>query len=214
MRVALADDMVLFREGLCRILSESGVEVTAQVSDGSALIDAVRRDPPDLAIIDLRMPPTHTSEGIDTAIALRQLVPQVGLLLLSQHVEAHHALRLMTDFSRGVGYLLKDRVTDLAGFVVDARRVAAGEVVIDAELVSRLVARRREHDPLSGLTEREREVLALMARGLSNIALSEELHVSPKTVETHVRSVFTKLGLHLDEREHRRVLAVLTFLRS
>lgn len=214
MRVVLADDMVLFREGLARILTESGVEVMAQVGDGTALLHAVRADPPDLAIIDLRMPPTHTSEGIDAALGIRRVVPQVGLLVLSQHVEAHHALRLMTDFSGGVGYLLKDRVTDLAGFVVDARRVAAGEVVIDAELVSRLVARRREHDPVTSLTEREREVLALMARGLSNTALSEELHLSGKTIETHVRSIFTKLGLQLDEREHRRVLAVLAFLRS
>jgi DNA-binding NarL/FixJ family response regulator len=210
----LADDVVLFREGLARILSGSGFEVTAQVGDGVSLLRAVQADPPDLAIIDLRMPPTHTSEGIDAAISIRAIAPQVGLLLLSQHVEAHHALRLMTDFSGGVGYLLKDRVTDLAGFAVDARRVAGGDVVIDPELVARLVARRREHDPLTTLTDREREVLALMAQGLSNSALSEELHLSVKTIEAHVRSIFTKLGLHLDEREHRRVLAVLAFLRS
>jgi DNA-binding NarL/FixJ family response regulator len=213
-RVALADDVVLFREGLARILAESGFEVTVQVGDGLALVHAVRADPPDLAIIDLRMPPTHTSEGIDAAIAIRQAAPHVGLLLLSQHVEAHHALRLMTDFTGGVGYLLKDRVTDLAGFVVDARRVAAGDVVIDPELVARLVARRREHDPLATLSDRECEVLGLMAQGFSNSALSEELHLSIKTIEAHVRSIFTKLGLHQDEREHRRVLAVLAFLRS
>lgn len=206
--------MVLFREGLARILTDSGFEVTAQVGDGLALVHAVRANPPDLAIIDLRMPPTHTSEGFDAAITIRQTAPNVGLLLLSQHVEAHHALRLMTDFAGGVGYLLKDRVTDLAGFVVDARRVAAGDVVIDPELVARLVARRREHDPLANLTDREREVLALMARGLSNGALSEELHLSIKTIEAHVRSIFTKLRLHLDEREYLRVLAVLAFLRS
>jgi DNA-binding NarL/FixJ family response regulator len=214
MRVMLADDVVLFREGLAHILTGSGFEVTAQVGDGLALVHAVRADPPDLAIIDLRMPPTHTSEGIDAAISIREIAPPVGLLLLSQHVEAHHALRLMTDFTGGVGYLLKDRVTDLAGFVVDARRVAGGDVVIDPELVARLVARRREHDPLTTLTDREREVLALMAQGLSNSALSEELHLSIKTIEAHVRSIFSKLGLHLDEREHRRVLAVLAFLRS
>jgi DNA-binding NarL/FixJ family response regulator len=210
----LADDVVLFREGLARILTGSGFEVTAQVGDGLALVNAVRADPPDLAIIDLRMPPTHTSEGIDAAISIREIAPQVGLLLLSQHVEAHHALRLITDFSGGVGYLLKDRVTDLAGFAIDARRVADGDVVIDPELVARLVARRREHDPMTTLTDREREVLALMAQGLSNGALSEELHLSVKTIEAHVRSIFAKLGLQLDEREHRRVLAVLAFLRS
>jgi DNA-binding NarL/FixJ family response regulator len=214
MRVMLADDAVLFREGLARILTDSGFEVTAQVGDGVALIEAVRADPPDLAIIDLRMPPTHTSEGIDAATSIRQLAPPVGLLLLSQHVEVHHALRLMSDFTGGVGYLLKDRVTDLTGFAVDARRIAAGEVVIDPELVARLVARRREHDPLTTLTDREREVLGFMAQGLSNSALSGQLHLSIKTIEAHVRSIFTKLGLHLDEREHRRVLAVLAFLRS
>jgi len=214
MRVVLADDVVLFREGLARILSDAGVTVIAQVGDGSALVEAVQADPPDLAIIDLRMPPSHSTEGIDAAVTIRGLAPEVGLLLLSQHLEAHHALRLMTDFAGGVGYLLKDRVTDLAGFVMNARRVAAGEVVIDPELISRLVARRREHDPLDSLSAREREVLALMARELSNSALCEELHLSVKTIEAHVRSIFTKLGLHLDEREHRRVRAVLAFLRT
>jgi len=214
MRVVLADDVVLFREGLARILSDAGVTVIAQVGDGSALVEAVQADPPDLAIIDLRMPPSHSTEGIDAAVAIRGLAPEVGLLLLSQHLEAHHALRLMTDFVGGVGYLLKDRVTDLSAFVMNARRVAAGEVVIDPELISRLVARRREHDPLDSLSAREREVLALMARGLSNSALCDELHLSVKTIEAHVRSIFTKLGLHLDEREHRRVRAVLAFLRT
>lgn len=214
MRVMIADDVVLFREGLARILAESGFEVVARVGDGDALLAAVTADPPDLAIIDLRMPPSFSTEGIETATLIRDRAPGVGLALLSQHVEPHHALRLMTEFERGVGYLLKDRVTDLAGFAVDIRRIAAGEVVIDPELVTRLVARRREHDPLAALTEREREVLSLMARGLSNTALAEELHLSVKTVEAHVRSIFTKLGLHLDEREHRRVRAVLAFLRQ
>lgn len=214
MRVALADDVVLFREGLARILTDADVTVTAQTGDGAALVDAVRRDPPDLAIIDLRMPPTHSTEGIDAAVAIRHMVPHVGLLVLSQHLEAHHALRLMTDFVGGVGYLLKDRVTDLASFVSDARRVACGDVVMDPKLVSTLVARRREHDPLDSLSAREREVLSLMARGLSNSALCNELHLSVKTVEAHVRSIFMKLGLQLDDREHRRVLAVLAFLRT
>ncbi len=210
----LADDVVLFREGLARILTDAGFTVTAQAGDGAMLVEAVRADPPDLAIIDLRMPPTHSTEGIDAAVTIRQIAPEVGLLLLSQHLEAHHALRLMTDFVGGVGYLLKDRVTDLTGFVLDARRVARGDVVIDPELVSRLVARRREHDPLDSLSARERQVLALMARGLSNGALCDELHLSVKTIEAHVRSIFMKLGLQLDDREHRRVLAVLAFLRT
>lgn len=214
LRVALADDALLFREGLARILTEAGFEVTGQVSTGGALVDLVRNQPPDAVVIDLRMPPTHSTEGLDVAAAIRAQSPKVGLLLLSQHVEAHHALRLMNDFGVGVGYLLKDRVSDLSTFATDIRRVAAGEVVIDAELVRRLVARRREHDPLDNLTDRERAVLTLMAQGLTNTALSAELHLSVKTIEAHIRSIFTKLGLHLDEREHRRVLAVLAFLRA
>lgn len=214
LRVALADDAVLFREGLARILGEAGFEVTGQVGDGAALVDLVLADPPDVAIVDLRMPPTHSVEGLDAATAIRSQAPDTGLLLLSQHVEAHHALRLMHDFGAGVGYLLKDRVSDLAAFAIDVRRVAAGEVVIDPELVRRLVARRREHDPMELLSDRERAVLTLMAQGLTNVALSGELHLSVKTVETHIRGIFTKLGLHHDERDHRRVLAVLAFLRA
>jgi DNA-binding NarL/FixJ family response regulator len=214
MRVMLADDAVLFREGVARVLAESGFDVIGQAGNGTALLDLVLADPPDIAIIDLRMPPTHTSEGLQAAIAIRAAAPQVGLLLLSQHVEAHHALRLMTEFEGGVGYLLKDRVSDLSAFAVDVRRVAGGDVVIDSELVGRLVARRRVDNPIETLTERERAVLSLMAQGFSNMALSEELHLSVKTIEAHVRSIFTKLGLHIDEREHRRVLAVLAFLRA
>lgn len=214
LRVVLADDAVLFREGLARILTDAGFHILGQVGDGAALIEMVRLDPPDVAIVDLRMPPTHTSEGLDAAAEIRAGVPEVGLMVLSQHVEAHHALRLMEEFGSGVGYLLKDRVSDLSAFATDVRRVAAGEVVIDAELVRRLVARRRERDPVQDLTERERTVLTLMARGLTNRALSAELHLSIKTVEAHIRSIFIKLGLHLDEREHRRVLAVLALLRA
>lgn len=214
LRVALADDAVLFREGLARILTEAGFELAWQVGDGAALVDLVAADPPDVAVIDLRMPPSHSTEGLEAAASIRARQPDIGLLLLSQHVEAHHALRLMNDFGPGVGYLLKDRVFDLAAFTTDVRRVAAGEVVIDAELVRRLVARRRENDPLEALSERERAVLTLMAQGLSNVALSAELHLSVKTIEAHIRSIFSKLGLHLDQRQHRRILAVLALLRA
>ncbi len=210
----LADDALLLREGLARIMIESGFEVVGQAADGGGLLDLVRQDPPDVAVIDLRMPPDFSSEGLQAAAAIRAFAPEVGLLLLSQYVEVHHALRLMTEFDGGVGYLLKDRVSDLAAFATDVQRVARGDVVIDSELVGLLVSRRRREDPLDRLSEREREVLSLMARGLTNAGLSDELHLSPKTVEGHVRSIFTKLDLDADERSHRRVLAVLRFLRG
>jgi DNA-binding NarL/FixJ family response regulator len=210
----LADDAVLFREGLARILAEAGFTVTGQAGDGPALLRLIRADPPDVAVLDLRMPPGFSAEGIDTAAAIRATAPGVGLMLLSQYVEVHHALRLMNDFDAGVGYLLKDRVSDLAAFGTDVRRVARGEIVVDPELVARLVARRRERDPLDALSGRERVVLALMAQGLSNAAVAADLHLAVKTVEAHVTSIFTKLGLLQHEREHRRVLAVLTFLRA
>jgi DNA-binding NarL/FixJ family response regulator len=210
----LADDAVLFREGMARILTDAGFTVTGQAGAGAALLGLVRADPPDVAVIDLRMPPGFAAEGIDTAAAIRATAPGVGLMLLSQYVEVHHALRLMTEFDGGVGYLLKDRVSDLAAFGTDVRKVARGETVIDPELVTRLVARRRERDPLDTLTDRERAVLALMAQGLSNAAVAADLHLAIKTVEAYVTSIFTKLGLIQHEREHRRVLAVLTFLRA
>jgi DNA-binding NarL/FixJ family response regulator len=205
---------VLFREGMARILTDVGFTVTGQAGDGAALLGLVRADPPDVAVIDLRMPPGFSAEGIDTAAAIRATAPGMGLMLLSQYVEVHHAMRLMTEFDGGVGYLLKDRVSDLAAFGTDVRKVARGETVIDPELVARLVARRRERDPLNELTDRERAVLALMAQGLSNAAVAADLHLAIKTVEAHVTGIFTKLGLVQHEREHRRVLAVLTFLRA
>ncbi len=214
MRVIVADDSILFREGTARILGDAGFDVTGRAGDAVELLDLVRRDPPDVAVIDIRMPPTRSSEGLEAAAEIRRSRPDVGLLLLSQAIETHYAMRLMTDFEGGVGYLLKDRVSDLEGFAADVRRVAQGECVIDAELVKRLVEKRRRQDPLETLTERERAVLALMAQGRSNSALSRELFLSPKTVEAHVRSIFTKLGLHPDSDDHRRVLAVIAFLRS
>lgn len=210
----LADDAVLFREGLARILTDIGFTVTGQAADGSALLALARADPPDIAVIDLRMPPRFAAEGIDAAAALRAAAPGVGLMLLSQYVEVHHALTLMTEFDGGVGYLLKDRVSDLAAFGADLRKVARRETVIDPELVTRLFARRRHLDPLDKLTDRERAVLALMAQGLTNVAIADELHLAVKTIEAHITSIFTKLELAPDDREHRRVLAVLSFLRA
>jgi DNA-binding NarL/FixJ family response regulator len=210
----LADDGLLFREGMARILADTGFQVTGQAGTGEELVELIRHDPPDVAILDLRMPPGFSEEGIVAAAAIREIAPEVGLILLSQYVEVHHAMRLMDEFEGGVGYLLKDRVSDLTSFAVDVRRVAGGDVVIDPELVARLVGRRRERDPVSELTDRERAVLALMAQGLSNAALADELFLSPKTIEGHVRSIFTKLDLVPDQREHRRVLAVLQFLRA
>jgi len=212
-RVIVADDAVLFREGMARILAEVGFEVVGQARDGSHLVSLARTECPDVVITDLRMPPGYADEGIEAAAEIRSHQPSIGLMLLSQYVEVHQALRLMEEFDGAVGYLLKDRVADLDAFALDVRRVAHGQVVIDPELVSNLVRRRRERDPLTRLSEREREVLALMAQGLTNAALAEELVVSPKTIEGHVHSIFTKLDLAPGEREHRRVLAVLTFLR-
>ena len=214
MRVIVADDALLFREGLTRVLTSIGFEVLGVADDVAGALRLVEQDPPDVAILDLRMPPGHATEGLEAAQQIRERWPSVGLLLLSQYVEAHYALQLMTEFEGGVGYLLKDRVSDLEAFARDVRRVATGAPVIDAELVASLVARRREKDPLESLSERERDVLSLMAQGLSNAALAEALHLSPKTIESYVSSIFTKLGLTPDSREHRRVLAVLTFLRA
>jgi DNA-binding NarL/FixJ family response regulator len=214
MRVVIADDAVLFREGLARVLEAAGIHVAGQVGDAEQLLARVRADPPDTAVVDIRMPPTHTREGLDAALRIHAEHPRVGVLVLSQYVEPHHAVQLLEDGASGVGYLLKDRVTDV-GEVVDAvRRVAGGGSVIDPEVVAQLLGRRRARNPIEELTDREREVLALMAEGRSNQAICQRLFLSPKTVEGHVRSIFTRLDLAATPDDHRRVLAVLAFLRA
>jgi DNA-binding NarL/FixJ family response regulator len=214
MRVMIADDAVLFREGLARVLQAAGIDVPAQVGDGEQLLARVRADPPAAVVVDIRMPPTHTREGLEAAKQIRADHPQVGVLVLSQYVEPHHAVQLLQDGAGGVGYLLKDRVADVHEVVDAVRRVAAGGSVIDPEVVAQLVGRRRARDPIQELSERERQVLALMAEGRSNQAISERLFLSPKTVEAHVHSIFTRLDLHPAPDDHRRVLAVLAFLRA
>jgi DNA-binding NarL/FixJ family response regulator len=213
-RVVIADDAVLFREGLGRVLEAAGVQVAGQVGDAEQLLARVRADPPDAVVVDIRMPPTHTREGLDAAQRIRAEHPQVGVLVLSQYVEPHHAMQLLEDGAQGVGYLLKDRVANV-GEVTDAlRRVAGGGSVIDPEVVAQLLGRRRARNPVQELSLREREVLALMAEGRSNQAICQRLFLSPKTVEGHVRSIFTRLDLAATPDDHRRVLAVLAFLRA
>jgi DNA-binding NarL/FixJ family response regulator len=214
MQVVIADDAVLFREGLARVLQAAGIQVLAQVGDAEQLLARVRASPPDAVVVDIRMPPTHTREGLDAAQRIRAEHPEVGVLVLSQYVEPHHAIQLLQDEASGVGYLLKDRVADVNEVVDAVRRIAAGGSVIDPEVVSQLVSRRRTHDPIQELSERERQVLALMAEGRSNQAICERLFLSPKTVEAHVHSIFTRLDLHAAPDDHRRVLAVLAFLRA
>jgi DNA-binding NarL/FixJ family response regulator len=213
-QVVLADDATLFREGLARILSEAGFEVTGQAGDAEALLRLVRAENPDVAIVDIRMPPTHTNEGLLAAAEIRANHPEVGVLVLSQYVETAHAMKLIADGATGVGYLLKDRISDLAEFAEAVRRVGAGGSVIDPEVVSQLLGRARARSPLEELTPREREVLALIAEGRSNQAICSKLYLSPKTLDTHVHSIFRKLDLRPAADDHRRVLAVLTYLRS
>jgi len=214
-RVVLADDSVLLREGVARLLTEAGFEVAGQCGTAEALIAQVRHTLPDVAVVDIRMPPTQTHEGLVTADAIRsEHAGRVGVLVLSQYVETDFALRLVTDGAGGVGYLLKDRVADVGEFAEAVRRVARGGSVIDPEVVALLVNRRRARGPLDELTEREREVLALMAEGRSNQAICDRLFVTTKTVEAHIASIFSKLGLLPAPDDHRRVLAVLTYLRK
>jgi DNA-binding NarL/FixJ family response regulator len=213
-RVVLADDAVVLREGLARVLVGAGIEVSAQVGSAEELLAAVDDLRPDVAVVDIRMPPTWTDEGLAAAEQIAHVHPEVGVLLLSQYVEATYALRLIDGSRERAGYLLKDRVLDVDDFVAALERVAKGETVVDPVLVAQLVDRRREVDPLLELTEREREVLALMAEGMTDRGISERLYVAPKTVETHIRHIFGKLGIPATRADNRRVHAVLTYLRS
>jgi DNA-binding NarL/FixJ family response regulator len=214
-RVVLADDSVLLREGIARLLTESGFDVVAQVGDGQALVAAVKEHSPDVAIVDIRMPPTHTLEGLDAARQIRDASGDaVGILVLSQYVETSFALGLVADGQGGMGYLLKDRVADVEDFTDAVRRIARGGSVIDPAVVAQLVGRRRTHVPLDDLTEREREVLGLIAEGRSNKAICDRLFLSPKTVEAHIANIFSKLELEPAPDDHRRVLAVLAHLRG
>jgi len=214
-RVVVADDAVLLREGLARLLVEAGFEVAGLASDGSELLELVERARPDVAIVDIRMPPTHTDEGLQAAKQIRARWPRIGILVLSQHVHAGYALELLSAGTDGVGYLLKERVSDLAELAASVQRVAAGGSVLDPAVVSQLVSRRRQDDdPMTKLTGREREVLALMAEGRSNKAIAERLFVSEYTVEKHVGNIFTTLRLPPSPDDHRRVLAVVAFLNA
>ena len=215
MRVVVADDAVLIRSGLVKLLEEFGCEVVAVVGDGDSLIEAVVEHRPDVSVVDVRMPPSFTDEGLRAAARARVRVPGAPVLILSQYVEVSYAEDLLADARGAVGYLLKDRVIDVDDFMDSLRRVAGGGTVFDPEVVSQLMVRRRSDDPVASLTPREREVLSLMAEGHSNRAIAGRLFVSDGAVEKHIRNIFTKLGLRSEDGDHhRRVKAVLTYLRS
>jgi DNA-binding NarL/FixJ family response regulator len=214
MRVVIADDSVLFREGIAQLLERAGFQIAGQSGTAEDLLLKVRSYDPDVAIVDIRMPPTHTDEGMRAAREIRERHPGVGVLVLSQYVEAPYMMELLQGEIEGVGYLLKDRIRNVGEFADAVRRVADGGSAFDPAVVSRLVGRRRGEDPLESLTPREREVLELMAQGRSNQAIAEKLVVTPGAVEKHVRSIFGKLGLPVSAEDHRRVLAVLTYLNG
>ena len=214
MRVVLADDTMLLREGVAMLLSEAGFDVVGQAGDAEDLIRKVRAHKPDVAVVDIRMPPTNTDDGLRAALEIRAELPDTGVLVLSQYVEEGYALDLVGESAGGVGYLLKDRVADVERFVDSVRRVADGGSALDPEVVSQLVGRARRDDPLAELTPREREVLELMAEGRSNNAIAEQMVVTERAVEKHVTRIFGKLRLMPAAEDHRRVLAVLAFLRS
>jgi DNA-binding NarL/FixJ family response regulator len=213
LRVVIAEDAVLLREGLSRLLTEAGLEVAGSAADAAELLRQVAAVRPDVVLADIRMPPTQTTEGLQAAVEIRRRWPSTAVLVMSQHVETEHLFELLADDPRGVGYVLKERVADVRQFTAAIARVAAGESVIDPDVVARLVARQRRSNPLESLTARELAVLALMAEGRSNQAIAGQLYMSPKTVETHVGNMFAKLGLEPAAEDHRRVLAVLTYLR-
>jgi DNA-binding NarL/FixJ family response regulator len=213
-RTVVADDSVLLRDGVVRLLADSGFEVVAAVGDAQALLDAATEHDPDLCIVDVRMPPTHTDEGLRAAIEIKRRSPNVAVLVLSQYVEERYAGELLTGNVSGVGYLLKDRVIDVDDFLASLRRVAAGGSAVDTEVISQILGRSRNRAEIDRLTPREREVLTLMAEGLSNTGIAERLVVSAGAVEKHISNVFMKLGLEPEEGAHRRVLAVLTYLRG
>jgi DNA-binding NarL/FixJ family response regulator len=213
-RVVVADDSVLLREGIVRLLEESGFDVVAQAGDAEDLVRKVSAHKPDVAIVDIRMPPTNTDDGLRAALEIRGKLPGTGVLVLSQYVEEGYALDLVGDSAGGVGYLLKDRVADVERFLDSVRRVAEGGSALDPEVVSQLLGRSRRDDPLASLTRREREVMELMAEGRSNNAIAEQLVISDRAVEKHVTSIFVKLDLPPTAEDHRRVLAVLTYLRA
>jgi DNA-binding NarL/FixJ family response regulator len=213
-RVVIAEDSAVLREGLVQLLADRGFDVVTAVSDADGLRAAVEADPPDVAVVDIRMPPTHTDEGLRAAIELRRRFPDLAVLVFSQYIETRYAAELLADRSDGVGYLLKDRVAHVREFVDALERVAAGGTALDPEVVSQLVGASRRRDGLDTLTPREREVLGLMAEGRSNTAIAAQLVVTPRAVEKHVGNIFMKLGLPESDSDHRRVLAVLRFLRS
>jgi DNA-binding NarL/FixJ family response regulator len=213
-RVVIGEDSVLLREGVAALLEEAGFDVVGRAGDGEDLLRKVRAHKPDVALIDIRMPPTHTDEGLVAARAIRQELPGIGVLVLSQYVEEAYAMDLLADSAEGVGYLLKDRVADVDRFLDAVRRVAEGGSALDPEVVSQMLGRRRRDDPLEELTPREREVLGLMAEGRSNAAIAEEMVVSDRAVEKHVTNIFGKLGLPSSGHDHRRVLAVLKYLKA
>jgi DNA-binding NarL/FixJ family response regulator len=214
MRVVVAEDSVLLREGLVRLLADGGFDVVAAVGDGPALVDAADALHPDICIVDVRMPPTHTDEGLRAAIEVRRRLPAIAILVLSQYVEERYAVDLIQGSAQGIGYLLKERVADVREFLAAVRRVGAGGAALDPEVVAQLLGRRRRDDPLGELTAREREVLGLMAEGRSNAAIAERLVVTEGAVEKHVSSIFAKLQLPTTTADHRRVLAVLAYLRA
>jgi DNA-binding NarL/FixJ family response regulator len=214
MRVVLADDTMLLREGVAMLLGEAGFDVAGQAGTAEDLIVAVGEHRPEVAIVDLRMPPTHTDEGLQAALAIRAKHPKVGVLVLSQHADIGLAMKLLDGGAEGVGYMLKDRVSDLEDFADAIRRVAAGGSALDPTIVSQLLSKRREAGPLDDVTAREREVLELMAEGRSNQGIAERLGISERGVQKHVTSIFEKLGIPAGTDDHRRVLAVLTFLRA